>query len=98
MYNCTYNVTKKFEWDARKERAHRRKHRVSFINAAYVLFDVRGVTEIQDEAGETRFATVGMDDLGRTLVVVWTPRGTRVRIITARQATSRERADYEWKR
>lgn len=99
MYNCTDdNGVEKLEWDARKEQANRRKHRVAFIDAAHVLFDMRGVTETQDEAGETRFVTVGTDNLDRTLVVVWTQRGKRIRIISARQATSRERADYEWMR
>jgi uncharacterized protein len=36
-----------------------------------------------------------MDALGRVLVVVYTMRGERIRIISARQATRRERAEYE---
>jgi uncharacterized protein len=36
-----------------------------------------------------------MDALGRVLVVVYTMRGERIRIISARQATRRERAEHE---
>jgi uncharacterized protein len=37
----------------------------------------------------------GMDALGRELVVIYTVRGERIRIISARRATRRERAEYE---
>ena len=48
--------------------------------------------------GGGRFATVGMDALGRILVVVYTWRGERVRLISARPATPAERKRYESKR
>lgn len=38
---------------------------------------------------------IGMDALGRVLVVAYTMRGERIRIISARRATRRERAEYE---
>jgi uncharacterized protein len=41
---------------------------------------------------ESRFVTVGMSRTGRVLVVVHTEEGERVRIISARRATNRERA------
>ena len=44
---------------------------------------------------EDRFVTVGESVWGRLLVVVHTDRGERIRIISAREATSRERRDYE---
>jgi len=45
--------------------------------------------------GEERFVTIGMDALGRILVVVYTWRGERLRLISARKATPRERSEYE---
>lgn len=44
---------------------------------------------------EIRYVTVGMDALARLLVVVYTWRGDAIRIISARQATPRERRQYE---
>lgn len=45
--------------------------------------------------GEFRFATLGMDFLGRIVVVVSTYRGDDIRLISARPATPRERKHYE---
>jgi uncharacterized DUF497 family protein len=54
--------------------------------------------EIRGDYYEQRFGTVGMDALGRILVVVYTWRGERVRLISARPATPAERKRYESKR
>ena len=45
--------------------------------------------------GEDRFVTVGQSEQQRLLVVVFTDRDDRIRIIRARAATRRERRDYE---
>lgn len=42
-----------------------------------------------------RYVTIGMDALGRLLVVAYTMRGEHARIISARPATRRERRQYE---
>jgi uncharacterized DUF497 family protein len=47
-----------------------------------------------DSEGEVRFVTLGMDALGRVLVVVHTPRGDRVRLISARKANAGEAEQY----
>jgi uncharacterized DUF497 family protein len=47
-----------------------------------------------DAEGERRFVTLGMDALGRVLVVVHTPRGNRTRLISARKASRSEREQY----
>lgn len=44
---------------------------------------------------EERCVTMGLDALGRVLVVVYTWRGESVRLISARRATARERRRYE---
>ena len=88
-----------FEWDPRKAAANLKKHGVDFADAALVLYDDLALTT-QDPGDheEERFATMGVDPLGRTLVVIYTWRGQRARIISARQATSAERRQYEGKR
>ena len=44
---------------------------------------------------EERFVLVGMDAMGRIVVVVYTYRGDSIRIISARRATISERKIYE---
>ncbi len=84
-----------FEWDEIKARANLRKHRVDFADAATVFGDARAVTIVQENSDEERYATIGVDALGRPLVVIYTVRGERIRIISARRATRRERAEYD---
>jgi len=61
------------EFDPEKAAENLRKHQVSFGHAEQALRDPAGVTvEDPDAEGEPRFLTLGMDALGRTLVVVYT--------------------------
>jgi len=85
----------RFEWDPIKASKNRKKHGVDFADAIPVLFDELAVTIPALHADEERFATVGEDALGRLLVVVYTWRDDRIRIISARRATGRERRQYE---
>ncbi|MGD9853985.1 MAG: BrnT family toxin [Planctomycetaceae bacterium] len=86
-----------FEWDERKARQNVKKHGVSFEEAATVFGDPLAVT-IPDplhSAAEDRFVTLGESHAGEFVVVVFTERGERIRIISARFATRRERTAYE---
>lgn len=84
------------EWDPNKARLNARKHGVSLADAMIALEDDRALTE-RDESGndEERWVTMGLDGFGRLLVVVYTWRGESVRLISARNATKRERSIYE---
>jgi uncharacterized DUF497 family protein len=83
-----------FEWDPRKAAANARKHGIQFADAVPVLEDERAIT-LRDEAqGEERWVTIGMDALARILTVVYTWRGSTVRVISARPATPNERGQY----
>ena len=84
-----------FEFDPAKARSNLRKHGVSFAHAEQALRDDMAVTvEDPDEVGEQRFVTLGMDTLGRVLVVIHTPRGERTRVISARKASRGETEQY----
>ena len=84
-----------FEFDPLKAAANVRKHGVNFADAEQVLRDPMAVTlEDPDAAGEQRFVTLGMDSLGRVPVVVYTYRGERVRLISARKASRGESEQY----
>jgi uncharacterized DUF497 family protein len=84
------------EWDPGKAASNYAKHRVTFADAVGVLEDDLALT-IRDPgiADEERWITLGLDGLRRLLVVVHTWRGERIRLISARCATRREKSQYE---
>ncbi|MCB1032589.1 MAG: BrnT family toxin [Acidobacteria bacterium] len=85
-----------YEWDPEKARKNYRKHGVSFADAIAVLEDELAVTtEDPFPRSEDRFVSVGRDPFGEVLVVVFAWRGDRIRVISAREATPRERRQYE---
>ena len=87
-----------FEWDPQKARSNRRKHGVRFADATAVFRDELAVTMPDESSDEKRFITIGMDVVGRLLVVVYSWRGVMIRVISARKATGPERRRYEEKR
>jgi uncharacterized DUF497 family protein len=86
-----------FEWDPRKAAQNRRKHRVSFHEAATVFGDPLAMTyhDPDHSISEQRFITVGMSNAGRLLMVAHADRAENVRIVSARKTTLRERKHYE---
>lgn len=83
------------EFDPGKAADNLNKHGVSFAHAEQALRDPNGLTmEDPDAEGEQRLLTLGMDALGRILVVVHTQRGERTRIISARKASRGETEQY----
>lgn len=86
-----------FEWDPDKARANESKHGVSFF-AACEIFDDDHSSAVRDpdhSPDEDRYLIFGMSKDGRHLVVSYTERNGRTRLISARQMTSRERKAYE---
>ena len=83
------------EFDPVKARTNLRKHGVSFAHAEQALLDPMAFTiEDPDSRGEQRFVTLGMDSLGRVLVVIHTQRDERTRLISARKASRGEADQY----
>lgn len=86
-----------FEWDQNKAKSNLAKHGVLFDEASTVFKDKLSIT-IGDPIhsdDEDRFVVIGCSYRNRILVVVHTDRGDRIRIISARPATRRERIYYE---
>lgn len=86
-----------FEWDIDKARGNEARHGVSFAEACTVFDDDHAstVADPDHSAGEARFLTFGLSHGGRALVVAHTDRGERIRIISARFMTPKERRAYE---
>lgn len=85
------------EWDPDKARTNLRKHGVSFEEASTEFADPLSLTisDPDHSVGEVRFLDVGLSLAGRLLAISYTDRGTRIRLITARLASRRERASDE---
>jgi len=85
------------EWHPVKARTNRRRHGVTFEEAATVFTDPLSST-IPDplhSEEEERFIIIGQSIQRRLLVVVHTDRGDSIRIISARVANAHERETYE---
>jgi len=83
------------DFDPKKDAANLKKHGVSLSEGDGVLNDPLAIT-VEDESaqGERRFVTIGMNVFGSLMVVVHTPRGDEVRIISVRKADPKERRAY----
>ena len=86
-----------FEWDPEKARLNVKRHGVSFDEASTAFRDPLSWT-IDDPLhsdDEERLVLIGQSHKGRLLVVVHTERADRIRIISARVASNKERFRHE---
>jgi uncharacterized protein len=94
----------RFEWDPVKASRNERKHGIKFEDAMHVFDNPYALFEQDrtDERGELRWQGVGLVAGVMVLVVAHTVRGDDqdevVRLISARQATRKERTRYEQSR
>jgi hypothetical protein len=89
-----------FEWDPRKAAANFAKHGVCFDEASTVFGDPLAGT-IDDPVHsdeERRFITIGRSAQDRVIVVIHTDREDKIRIISARPATRREKRTYGYEK
>ncbi len=86
-----------FEWDPRKAEANYKKHLVYFSETFPVFEDDYAITIADDvsDPGEQRFVSIGLGARGRVLVVTYSYRERKIRIISARLAGSNECRQYE---
>ena len=91
-YIMMYNIVVQYEWDEAKQQSNIAKHKVSFEEVRN--FDWLGSkTSPSLRRGEERYVTIGQ--IGNRLhVIVWLPRGDRMRIISLRKANMREVREY----
>lgn len=84
----------KIEWDTNKNDVNVKMHHISFETAARVFLDENRLDyyDIVHSMNEDRYITIGLVE--EVIVVVYTLRKTRIRIISARLATRKERELY----
>ncbi len=86
-----------FEWDADKARTNLKKHDISFDEGATIFNDplIAAMPDPAHSEQEPRFIAIGMSANGRLLVVVFTERGDKTRLISCRRANKTETEIYE---
>ena len=91
-----------FDWDDVKAKSNVAKHSVSFEKAATIFRDpnLLSIPDVEHSVDEDRWITMGIDEDGNLVVLVHTFESSgasvsKIRIISARKATKRERVEYE---
>lgn len=86
-----------FEWDEKKAEDNFRKHGVSFDEAKTVFNDPFSITiyDPDHSSDEQRYVDIGLSSKGRLIVVSYSERDKRIRIISSREATRKEQREYE---
>jgi hypothetical protein len=86
-----------FEWDDPKAEINQRKHGVSFQEATSVFGDSLSINfdDPEHSLEEKRYIIIGLSNQGRYLFVSHTERSNKIRLISARLMTPRERRYYE---
>ena len=86
-----------FEWDEIKAKENLRKHEVSFEEGKTIFNDPFLFTfpDYEHSVDEERYVNIGLSVTGRILILTHTERQDKIRIISCRKATARERRFYE---
>jgi uncharacterized DUF497 family protein len=85
-----------FVWDGQKAIENRAKHKVGFETACEAFFDPSFISQDASVEHEARMAFIGMNLREQLLFVVHLEReGMQIRLISAREATKRDRRTYE---
>ena len=90
-------MTLEFEWDEFKNKQNQLKHGISFEEVKTIFNDPYSITinDPNHSIDEARFIDIGLSINYRILVVVYTERQNKIRIIICRKATLLERRIYE---
>ena len=85
-----------FEWDAGNSEKNWKRHQVTQAECEQVFANLPLLLSVTAKAGEveSRYFALGRTDVARELTAVFTVRGKRVRVISARPMSRRERKEY----
>lgn len=86
----------KFEWDKQKAKSNLSKHGISFEEAQTVFNDPLYIDfyDPDHSEDEDRYIIVGESSNSRVLLISYTERGNKIRLISARQVTQQELIAY----
>jgi uncharacterized DUF497 family protein len=86
-----------FEWNPLKAKHNKKKHGITFMEGSTAFADPHSITIPDPDYSffEHRLLHLGLSDTGKLVVVSYTERSDRIRIISARHASKRERRHYE---
>ncbi|MBI1792404.1 MAG: BrnT family toxin [Acidobacteria bacterium] len=80
-----------FEWDTAKAASNLSAEAMTVFGDPLEVM----ISDPVHSGAELRFVSIGLSAADRLLAVAYTERGQRIRIISAREATPRERRQYE---
>lgn len=88
---------KRVAWDAIKNQANKKKHKISFEEAATVFYDRLSLTvdDPEHSVNERRLHIIGESNKGKLILVTFVEGSDGIRIISAQKPTRRERKHYE---
>ncbi len=89
-----------FEWDSKKAQQNLKRHDVAFEESTTVFDDPLFIVfrDPDHSIAEERYIIIGESERGRYLLVSFTERENRIRIISARELEAKERRAYEKKK
>ena len=90
-------MTTQFEWDRKKSESNFRKHGISFYEAQTVFIDEFSISNPDPDHSEDeeRYILIGKSNKNRILIIAYTERRDKIRLINARKATRSEQKKYE---
>ena len=84
-----------FEWDKNNQTKIRLKHNITPEEAEQALFNHQAIIfDEKHSSVEPRYQLFGISNVGRLLFIVFTIRGNKIKIISARSANKKERNNY----
>lgn len=86
-----------FDWDKGNLDKNLKKHKVYFKEAEEIFFNkpLKIFPDRNHSIREKRFAALGVTNRKRKLTIVFTLRGEKIRVISARDQSRKERSEYE---
>ena len=92
-----FNTIDGFDWDKGNKQKNWEKHQVDYTECEQVFFNKPLLLreDPQHSAQEKRYYVLGRSDSHRPLFVVYTIRGDKIRVISARDQSKKEREIYE---